>query len=114
MAQQLCFKPRTSRSKHESSGDVAGTTKEYQAITIETTVKIIERVERDEKMAGVACAYNTELLAGQHEELTNEELMELEAWRKDEEGPRGEVTEEPKRCTTQEMEGDFLEGIVSC
>ena len=26
----------------------------------------------------------------------------------------GEVTEEPKRCTTQEMEGDFLEGIVSC
>lgn len=50
----------------------------------------------------------------QCEELTNEGPVELEAWRKDEEGPRGEVTEEPKRCTTQEMEGDFLEGIVSC
>ena len=109
MAQQLCFKPRTSRSKHESSGDVAGTTKEYQAITIETTVKIIERVERDEKMAGVACAYNTELLAGQHEELTNEELMELEAWRKDEERhEEEEVTAEPKRFTAQETARGFL------
>ena len=38
-------------------------------------MKIIERVERDEKVGGVACAYNTELLAGHQEELTNEELM---------------------------------------
>lgn len=54
---------------------MAGTTKKYRAITIETKVKIIERVERDEKVGGVACAYNTELLAGHQEELTNEELM---------------------------------------
>lgn len=26
----------------------------------------------------------------------------------------GEVTAEPKRCTTQETEGDFLEGTASC
>ena len=25
-----------------------------------------------------------------------------------------EATEEPKKFTTQEMEGDFLEGTVSC
>ena len=73
--QHLHLKPRVSRSKRESSGDVAGTTKKYRAITIETKVKIIERVERDEKVGGVACAYNTELLAGHQEELTNEELM---------------------------------------
>ena len=36
-------------------------------------------MEPDGKMADVACAHNTELLAGQHEELTNEELMEMEA-----------------------------------
>ncbi|TEA41092.1 hypothetical protein DBR06_SOUSAS29010005, partial [Sousa chinensis] len=51
----------------------------------------------------------TELLAVQHEELTNEDLMELEAQRKAEESQEEEeVTEEPKRFTTQEMKGDFL------
>lgn len=39
--------------------------------------------------------------------LTNEDLMELEAQQKDEESQEEDVTEEPKRCTTQEMEGDF-------
>ena len=43
----------------------------------------------------------TELLAVQHKELTDEDLMELEAQRKDEERQEEEeVTEEPKRFTT--------------
>ena len=37
-----------------------------------------------------------ELLAVQHEELTNEDLMELEAQRKEEERREEEVTEGPK------------------
>ena len=41
-----------------------------------------------------------ELLAVQHEELTNEDLVKLETQRKDEERQeKGEVTEEPKRFT---------------
>lgn len=65
-------------------------------------------MERDEKVGGVACAYNTELLAGHQEELTNEELMELEAWRKDEErNEEEEVTAEPKRFTAQETARGF-------
>ena len=48
-----------------------------------------------------------ELLAVQHEELTNEDLMELEAQRKDEERQEEEVTEEPKRFTMQEMARGF-------
>ena len=39
------------------------------------------------------------LLAVQHEELTNEDVMKLEAQRKDEERQVEEVTEEPKRFT---------------
>ena len=51
----------------------------------------------------------TELLAVQHEELTNEDLMELEAQRKaKEQQEEEEVTEELKRFTMQEMQGDFL------
>ena len=42
-----------SGSKHKTSGDVAGTAKKNQAITMETKVKIIERVERGEKMVVV-------------------------------------------------------------
>ena len=34
-------------------------------------------------MVEVACSYNTELLAVQHKELTNKDLIELEAQRKD-------------------------------
>ena len=34
-----------SRSKHKSNSDVAGTAKKCQAITMETNVNIIERVE---------------------------------------------------------------------
>ena len=50
----------------------------------------------------------TVLLAVQHEELTNEDLMELEAERKDKETQEEEeVTEEPKRFTMQEMAREF-------
>ena len=49
-----------------------------------------------------------ELLAVQHEELTNEDLMELEAQRKDEKRQEEEeVTEKPKRFMMQEMERGF-------
>ena len=49
-----------------------------------------------------------ELFAVHHEELTNEDLMELEAQRKDQERQEEEeVTEEPKRFTTQEMAREF-------
>ena len=49
-----------------------------------------------------------ELLAVQHEALTNEDLMELETQRKDKERQEEEeVTEEPKRFTTQEMARGF-------
>ena len=50
---------------------------------METKVKIIERVEQGEKMVDVACSCNTELLAVQHKELTDEDLVELETQRKD-------------------------------
>ena len=47
-------------------------------------------------------------LAVQHEELTNEVLMELQAQRRDEERQEEEeVTEEPKRFTMQEMARGF-------
>ncbi|XP_068393656.1 putative CENPB DNA-binding domain-containing protein 1 [Eschrichtius robustus] len=47
-----------SRSKHKSNGDVAGTAKKHQAITMETKVKITEKVERGEKMVDVTHSYN--------------------------------------------------------
>ena len=50
----------------------------------------------------------TELLAVQHKKLTNEDLIELEAQRKDEERQKEEeVTKEPKRFMTQEMARGF-------
>ncbi|TEA30018.1 hypothetical protein DBR06_SOUSAS4510076, partial [Sousa chinensis] len=39
-----------SGSKHKSSGDIAGTAKKRQAIMLERKVKVIERVERGERM----------------------------------------------------------------
>ena len=45
-------------SKRRSNGDVAGTAKKRQAIMMETKVKIIERVERGEKMVEVVCSHN--------------------------------------------------------
>ena len=49
-----------------------------------------------------------ELLAVQHEELTNEDLLELEAQRKHEERQEEEeVTEGLKRFTTREMARGF-------
>ena len=49
----------------------------------------------------------TEPLAVHQEELTNEDLMELEAQRKDTERQEEEVTEESKRSTIQEMARGF-------
>ena len=49
-----------------------------------------------------------EILAVHHEELTNEDLMELEGKRKDEKSQEEEeVTEEPKRFMMQEMARGF-------
>ena len=48
----------------------------------------------------------TELLAVQHEELTNQGIMESDAQRKDE-SRQEEVTEELKRFTMQEMARGF-------
>ncbi|TEA37471.1 hypothetical protein DBR06_SOUSAS37110001, partial [Sousa chinensis] len=48
-----------------------------------------------------------ELLAVQHKELTNEDLMELETQRKGEERQEEEVTEEPKRYTMLETAKGF-------
>ena len=47
-----------SGSKHKSSSDVAGTAKKHQVITMETKVKIIERVEQSKKMIDVARSCN--------------------------------------------------------
>ena len=47
--QYLYFKPRMSGNACKSSGDVARTAKKHQVITMETKVKIIERVERQEE-----------------------------------------------------------------
>ena len=47
-----------SRSKHKSSGDVTGTVKKCQEITMKTKVKIIETEERGEKMVDIAHSYN--------------------------------------------------------
>ena len=54
------------------------------------------------------CTLLYSTVAVQHEELTNEDLMELEAQRKDKETQEEEeVTEETKRFTTQEMARGF-------
>ena len=58
-------------------------------------------------MVVIACFYNTELLAVQQEELSNEDLMELHAQRKDEERQEEKVTEKPKRFMMQEMPRGF-------
>ena len=47
-----------SGSKHKSSGDVAGTAKKHQAITMETKVKIIKRVELGKKMVDITRSHN--------------------------------------------------------
>ena len=53
------------------------------------------------------CALLSSTVAVQHEELTNEDLMKLEAQRKDEERQEEEVTEELKRFATQEVARGF-------
>ena len=47
VVQYLYSKPRMSRNKSKS--DIAGTAKKCQVITMETKVKIIERVEQKEE-----------------------------------------------------------------
>ena len=70
-------------------------------------MKIIRRVEQGEKMVVIACSYNTELLALQKEELTNEDLMELQAQRKNERRQEEDITEQLKRFIMQEMPRGF-------
>ena len=57
-------------------------------------------------MVDISHSYNIELLAVQHKELPNEDLIELEAQRKEKERQK-EVTEEPKRFMRQEMARGF-------
>ena len=57
-------------------------------------------------MVDISHSFNIELLAVQHKELTNEDLIELEAQRKEKERQK-EVTEEPKRFRMQEMARGF-------
>ena len=57
-------------------------------------------------MVDISHSYNIELLAVQHKELPNEDLIELEAQRKEKERQK-EVTEEPKRFMMQEMARGF-------
>ena len=45
-------------SKHKSRGGAAGTAEKCQAITMETKVKIIERVEQGKKIVDVTHSYN--------------------------------------------------------
>ncbi|KAB0376127.1 hypothetical protein FD755_012770 [Muntiacus reevesi] len=54
----------------------------------------------------------TEFLTAQPEELTNEDLMELEDQRKDQERQEEEVAKEPKRFKMQEMSRDFLFSFI--
>lgn len=56
--QYLYFKSRMYGKKSKSSGDTVGTAKKCQEIPMETKVKIIERVERGEKMTDISCSYN--------------------------------------------------------
>ena len=64
---------------------------------METKVKITGGVEQSEKMVNITQSYNIELLAVQQEELYNEDLLELEAHRKDEETlEEEEVIEGPR------------------
>ena len=57
--QYLYFKSRMYGKKSISSGgDTVGTAKKCQEIPMETKVKIIERVERGEKMTNISCSYN--------------------------------------------------------
>lgn len=55
---------------------------------MKTKVRIIEKWS-GEKLVKVIHFYNIELFAVQHKELTNKDLIELEAQGKDEERQRG-------------------------
>ena len=68
-------------------------------VVFSTLVALSEKLELDLQEDDLI-----ELLAVQHEELTNEDLKELEAQRKGKEREEEEeVTEEPMRFTMQEM-----------
>ena len=77
----------------------------FEKVDEESKEVFIDLVTLSEKLELVLQEDDSiELLAVQHEGLTNKDLMELEAQRKDEERQEeGEVTEEPKRFMTWEM-----------
>ena len=52
--QYLYFKSRMSKSKHKSSGNVAGAAKKHQVVMMETKVKIIESGAREKNGIGGA------------------------------------------------------------
>jgi len=60
----------------------------HQELKMDTKVKVTERMDWGKKMVDVSHSYNTEVLSVQQEGLTNEDLMESEAQRKDEERQR--------------------------
>ena len=67
---------------------------------METKVKMIKRVEQGDKIVDISYFYN--------KELTNGDLMKLEAQRQDKQRQEEkEVTEEPMRFTMQEMARGF-------
>ena len=94
VVQYLYFKPSISRSKYKSSSDVAGTAKKHQIIGMETLLQ--QDLQEGDFI---------ELLAVQHEKLTKEDLLELEAQRKDEERQEKGVTEDQRDF---QFQGDFL------
>ena len=55
---EYTIKLRMSGSKHKSRGDVTYTAKKCQVITMETKVKIIERMKWGKKMVDIAHSYN--------------------------------------------------------
>ena len=59
-------------------------------------------------MVDIACSYNSELLAVQQEEITNDGLMGLEAQRKDKERQEEEATEELKIYKAGDGKGLFF------
>ena len=55
----------------------------------------------------LSCTLPYRPVAIQHESLTNEDLMEMEAWRKSEERQEEGVTAEARRFMIQEMAREF-------
>ena len=67
-----------SGSKQKNSSDVAGTAKKHQEITMETKMKIIEKVEQGEKMADIAHSYNMNYLTRHDSKKQKQDEMKSE------------------------------------